>query len=332
MIAGSCTAGAFRRKTDRMSDLILNDEIECGAVMTSHSRDGVVRLARAYEAGGFDSVWAGDHISFYVPILESLTLLSFVAGATERVKVGSSVYLLPLRHPTTTAKVVSTLDVLSGGRLMFGVGVGGEFPPEFEASGEPVNERGSRTDEAIGILRKLWSEDGVVHEGRHFRFGSVSMDPKPVRPGGPPIIVGGRKPPALRRAGRLGDGYISHMCAAETYAQNLDVIRRHAEEAGRGKIPFETAAFLFTILDDQYERALDGAANLLQMIYNRPFREAAQKYCLLGRPEDCLDQLQAFADAGCRHFVLSPLMDPDEFAERAGGELVQAIKSIKPRP
>jgi probable F420-dependent oxidoreductase len=310
---------------------ILQTGVECGAVITSQHRDGVLRLARAFEAGGFDSVWAGDHVSFYVPILESLTLLSFVAGATERVKVGSSVYLVPLRHPTTTAKVVSTLDVLSGGRLLFGVGVGGEFPPEFEASGVPVGERGSRTDEAIALLRRLWSEDGVAHEGKHFRFGPVSLDPKPVRSGGPPIIVGGRKPPALRRAGRLGDGYISHMCAAETYGQNLDAIRRHAEAAGRRDVPFETAAFLFTILDDDYERALDGAANLLQMIYNRPFRDAAKKYCLLGRPADCLEQLQAFADAGCRHFVLSPLMDPDDFATRACGDLVRAIKAIKPR-
>jgi alkanesulfonate monooxygenase SsuD/methylene tetrahydromethanopterin reductase-like flavin-dependent oxidoreductase (luciferase family) len=121
------------------------------------------------------------------------------------------------------------------------------------------------------------------------------------------------------------------MCAAETYAANLDAIRRHAEEAGRRDVPFETAAFLFTILDDDYERALDGAANLLQMIYNRPFRDAAKKYCLLGRPEDCLEQLQAFADAGCRHFVLSPLMDPDDFAARAGGELVRAIQRIRPK-
>jgi len=311
--------------------LIPSSRVECGAVLTSQHRDGVLRLARAFEAGGFDSVWAGDHVSFYVPILESLTLLSFVAGATERVKIGSSVYLLPLRHPTTTAKAVSTLDVLSGGRLLFGVGVGGEFPPEFEASGVPVRERGSRTDEAIGLLRRLWSEDGVAHHGRHFEFGPISMDPKPVRPGGPPIVVGGRKAPALRRAGRLGDGYISHMCSAEQYAGNMTAIRRHAEEAGRRDVPFETAAFLFTILDDDYERALDGAANLLQMIYNRPFRDAAKKYCLLGRPEDCLEQLQRFADAGCRHFVLSPLMDPDEFAARAGGKLVAAIKGIVPK-
>lgn len=311
--------------------LILQDGVECGAVITAQHRDGVVRLARAAEAAGFDSLWAGDHVSFYVPILESMTLLSFVAGATERVKVGTSVYLLPLRHPTIAAKVASTLDVLTGGRFVFGVGVGGEFPPEFVASGVPVNERGSRTDEAIGIVRRLWSEDGVTHAGKHFEFGPVSLDPKPVRPSGPPIIVGGRKPPALRRAGRLGDGYISHMCAAETYAQNLDVIRRHAAEAGRKDVPFTTAAFLFTILDDDYDAALDRAANLLQMIYNRPFRDAAKKYCLLGRQADCLEQIQAFADAGCRHFVLSPLMEPDDFVARAGGGLVRAIQGIRPR-
>jgi alkanesulfonate monooxygenase SsuD/methylene tetrahydromethanopterin reductase-like flavin-dependent oxidoreductase (luciferase family) len=180
-------------------------------------------------------------------------------------------------------------------------------------------------------VRRLWSEDGVTHEGRHFRFGPVSLDPKPLQPGGPPIVVGGRKPPALRRAGRLGDGYISHMCAAETYRANLDVIRGHAAEAGRRDVPFATAAFLFTILDDDYDAALERAATMLQMIYNRPFRDAAKKYCLLGRPADCLEQLQAFADAGCRHFVLSPLMPPDEFVARSGDGLVAAIRGIRPR-
>lgn len=307
--------------------LILEDRIACGTVITAQSRDGVLDMARRVEAAGFDSVWAGDHISFYVPILESLTLLSFVAGATQRVKLGTGVYLLPLRHPTTTAKVAATLDVLSGGRLILGVGVGGEFPPEFEASGVPVGERGGRANEAIAVLRKLWSENGVAHEGRHFRFGPVSIDPKPLQPGGPPIIVGGRKPPAFRRAGRLADGYISHMCSAEMYRDNLETIRRHAAAAGRGDVRFLTAAFLFTILDDDYDAALDRAAGMLQAIYNRPFRDAAKKYCLLGRSEDCLEQLQAFAAAGCRHFVLSPLMEATEFVER-GTELLPRIREL----
>jgi probable F420-dependent oxidoreductase len=275
----------------------------------------VLDQARRAEAAGFDSIWVGDHVSFHIPILESLTLLSFIAAVTERVRLCTGVYLLPLRHPTTTAKVTSTLDHLSEGRLTLGIGVGGEFPPEFEASGVPVAERGSRSDEAIGILRRLWHEDGVEHAGRHFDFGPVSLAPKPPRSDGPKIIVGGRKGPSFRRAGRLGDGYISHMCSAPQYAENLGEIARHAEAAGRAPLGFETAAFLFTVLDDDRGQALDRAAKLLGTIYARPFREAADKYCLLGRPEDMLERMQAFAEAGSRHFVFSVLSDGDEFLD-----------------
>lgn len=308
--------------------LVPSAAVRCGVVMTEQDRRGVLAIARRIEAAGFDSIWVGDHVSFYVPILESLTLLSFVAAATERVRLGTSVYLLPLRHPTTTAKVSATLDVLSGGRLVLGVGVGGEYPLEFEAAGIPVTERGSRANESIAVLRKLWTEHGAAHDGKHFRFGAVSLDPKPLQAGGPPILVGGRKETAFRRAGRLGDGYISHMCSPEMYAQNLDTIRRHAIAVGRRDIPFEAAAFLFTILDDDYEAALDRAANMLQMVYNRPFRDAAKKYCILGRPADCLDQLQAFVRNGCRSFIFSPLMPADEFVERASKEILPAMRSL----
>lgn len=315
-----------------MTDPLLpKDSIECGIVMTAQERDGVQNLARAVERAGFDSIWVGDHIAFYVPILESLTLLSFVAGVTDRVRLGTGVYLLPLRHPTTTAKVTSTLDVLSGGRLSLGVGVGGEFPPEYEASGVPVNERGSRANEAIAVLRKLWTEDNASHVGKHFSFGPVSINPRPLQPGGPPILVGGRKPPAFRRAGRLGDGYISHMCSAGMYRENMDVIRGHAEAAGRRDVKFESAAFLFTVLDDNYDAAHERAANLLQMIYNRPFHDAAKKYCVLGRTEDALEQLQDFVDAGCRHFILSPLMDANELVDRGQAGLIAEIKKLRPR-
>jgi probable F420-dependent oxidoreductase len=252
--------------------------------------------------------------------------LSFVAGATERVKIGSSVYLLPLRHPTTTAKVVSTLDVLSGGRLVFGVGVGGEFPPEFGAVGVPVRERGSRSDEAIEVMRRLWTEDRVAHHGKHFEFGAVTLAPKPLRV--PPIWVGGRADAAMRRAGRVGDGYISHMCAADKYRENMERIAATARESKRGAIGFTPAAFLFTFLEDRYEVAHEKASQLLGMVYARDFKEASKKYCLLGRPEDCLEQMRAFARAGCRHFILAPLSDPAAFAERAAAEILPGLRSL----
>jgi alkanesulfonate monooxygenase SsuD/methylene tetrahydromethanopterin reductase-like flavin-dependent oxidoreductase (luciferase family) len=195
----------------------------------------------------------------------------------------------------------------------------------------PVNERGSRTNEGLEILRRLWSEDNVEHRGKHFSFGPVSLNPKPVQPGGPRIVVGGRKAPAFRRAGRLADGYISHMCSAEMYRDNLAAIGEHAAKADRGNVPFETSAFVFTILDDNYEAALDRAAEMLGMIYNRPFRDAAKKYCLLGRPEDCVEQMQTFVDAGCRGFIFSPLMDANEFVEQASRKILPEMRNLRLR-
>jgi probable F420-dependent oxidoreductase len=308
--------------------LELEEQMRFGMVVAGQTRDAVLGLARRIEAIGFDSVWVGDHVSFHIPIMESLTLLSFLAAATERLRLGTSVYLMPLRHPTNTAKVCATLDVLSGGRLALGVGVGGEFPPEFEATGADLAARGPVTDEGIDILRRLWSEPRVEHRGEHFSFGPVGLDPKPIQPGGPPILVGGRKRPSFRRAGTRGDGYISHMCSAEQYATNLEVIRREAAEAGRSDVRFETHAFLFTLLDDDHDAALDRAARMLGTIYNRPFRDAAKKYCLLGRAEDCAEQLHAFVRAGCRGVIFSPLMDPMEFAERAGNELLPELRRV----
>ena len=323
-------AGRRWNQGDVLECLRLDDSLRCGLVMPGSDRERSLRAARSSEALGFDSIWAGDHLSFHIPILESLTLLSFAAAATERIALGTSVFLLPLRHPTTTAKVAATVDVLSGGRLTLGVGVGGEFPPEFRAVGVPVEERGPRTDETIELLRRLWSEDGVEHRGRHFELGPISLDPKPVQPGGPKIVVGGRKAPSMRRAGQLGDGYISHMCASETYRENLLAIDRHAAAAERGSVDFQSLGFVFTAFDPSYEAALDRAAKMLGSIYRRDFREAAAKYCLLGRPEDCMEQIERFVAAGCRHFVLSPLDDPDEFREQAAQTLLSDIRALSP--
>lgn len=318
-----------------MDDVLrIDPTFRCGLVLAAQEGDAAKRQARRIEALGFDSLWVGDHVAFHVPIAESLTTLAFAAGATERIQLGTAVYLLALRHPTHAAKIGATLDRLSGGRLVLGVGLGGEFPPEWEAVGVPVAERASRVEEGIGVVRRLWSEDRVAHEGRHFRFGPVTLAPKPAerradgRPGGPPIWIGGRAPAAMRRVGRLGDGYLSHMCAPDTYRENLATIAASARAAGRGPLEFGAGAFLFTFLEERFEDAHEKAAKLLGMVYARDFRDAARKYCLLGRPEDCLEQMRAFAKAGCRHFVLAPLSDPEAFGERVAAEILPSVRSL----
>lgn len=311
-----------------MDPLVLETELHCGMVLGGGSREQVLDVAPRVEAAGFDSLWVGDHVSFHIPVVDALTLLTFASAVTQTIRVGTAVYLLPLRHPTTSAKVIASLDMLSGGRLALGVGVGGEFPPEFQATGVPLAERGSRADEAIEIMRRLWSEDDVEHSGRHFEIGPISIDPKPLQPGGPPILVGGRKAPSMRRAGRLGDGYISHMCSPEFFAANLQQIAHHASEAGRRDVPFETTCFIFTVVDDDYEAAHARASQMLGRIYNTDFREASKKYCLLGRAEDCLEQMQRFVDAGARRFILSPLMDANAVIELGQSQILPELSNL----
>src|SRR5712692_6161746 len=159
-------------------------KVRFGAFLSLHPPEEQFALARRCEELGLDSLWTGDHVSFHGPIYESLTLLATYAGITKRIRLGSGVYLLALRHPTIAAKITSTLDALSTGRLIFGVGVGGENPKEFEASGVPHRERGARVDEGIEVVRTLWRDTAATFKGRFTSFEGVSIDPKPAQPGG----------------------------------------------------------------------------------------------------------------------------------------------------
>ena len=147
--------------------------------------DELVALVELVDRCGYDSLWVGDHVSFAVPILDPLLQLAQAAVVSRRLTLGTSVYLLPLRHPAPVAKQVATLDHLTEGRLIFGVGVGGEFPKEYEVCGVPHNERGARLAEGVAVLRKLWTGDKASHDGRFYGpFADVPMRPPPRQPGG----------------------------------------------------------------------------------------------------------------------------------------------------
>ncbi len=205
------------------------------------------------ERAGFDSFWLDDHIAFRGNFLESLAALAAAAARTERIILGSLVYLLPLRRPAIAAKAAATVDYLSGGgRFIFGVGVGGEEAREFEVCGVPKTERGARTDEAIEVLRKLWSGEAVSHEGVFFRFSNARQSPPPPSAGGPPIWVGGRSEAAQRRAALLADGYAPYLFSPSRYERGVEFIRRCAAEAGRAlddpQRPWTPALHLFVNL------------------------------------------------------------------------------------
>jgi probable F420-dependent oxidoreductase len=166
------------------------------------------------------------------PYYEPLTLLSYVAAITQRVRLGTSVLVLPYHHPIRLAKTAATLDVLSGGRVVLGVGVGA-VPQESDAMGSPYAERGAMTDEAIAIMKELWTQAEPRYEGKYHRFSGMPFAPKPLQQPHIPLLIGGNSHAAIRRAVRLGNGWHPLAQPPEVLSQSLGYLRGQAQAAGR---------------------------------------------------------------------------------------------------
>jgi len=294
--------------------LNLDGTVKFGVTARLSTRAIIRRTTALLEETGFQSLWAGDHIAFTSPILDPMLGLAQAAAMSDTLNIGTAVFLLPLRSAAGAAKLAASLDHLSEGRFIFGIGAGGEFPREFAACGVPLTERGQRMTEGIEVMRKLWSDRPVSHAGRIWQFEDVHMQPGPYTKGGPRIWCGGRSEAALKRAGALADGWISYVVTPEQYASGLATIEAARTAAGRGAHPFGTAHLLFSRLDDSYDRALDDATALLSQRYAMDFRKAAQRYCALGNPETFAATLRKFHAAGVRHFILDMLGTPEERA------------------
>jgi probable F420-dependent oxidoreductase len=300
-------------------------QIRFGAFLQLHPPQEQFALARRVDELGFDSLWTGDHVSFHNPLYESLTLLASYAGITSRVKLGVGVYLLALRQPTVAAKITSTLDVLSGGRLIFGVGVGGENPKEFEACGIPLGERGARVTEGIDVVRRLWRDAPASFKGRFTQFEDVSIDPKPVQKPAPPIWIGGRSDAALQRAGRQGDGWVSYVVQPERYKQSLEKIHAAAASAARSMDGFARAHLTFVTMGKDYESAERVWVERLSKRYAQDFGPLARKYGIIGSPPQCIEQMGRFIEAGCAYFIMNPICaaaDEAEQIEMIAAELI----------
>ena len=290
-----------------------------------HLDDGRALALRA-EADGWDAIWLSDHVEFTEPMLDPLVQLAHLGALTTRIRLGTAVYLLPLRHPVHVAKQVATLDRLLSGRLDFGVGVGGEFPNEFLACGVEVRERGARMDEAIPLLRRFWSGEPVSHEGRFYSQRRTQLLPPPRQAGGPPILTGGRSEAALRRAGRLADGWISYVVTPGQYRDALAKIGAEAERARRELARFETGHLIFMALGRSRELALEQAAATLSQRYAMDFRRAADRYAALGTPADVAASVDAFHRAGMRNLIVDVVARPEEREE----QLARFAREVRP--
>jgi probable F420-dependent oxidoreductase len=254
------------------------------------TREALAITAREAEALGFDSIWTTDHVIMatdqpepYGRIVEAFTSLTYVAALTERVRLGTSVIVLPQREPVLVAKQAAALDLLSGGRLILGIGAGWN-EREFGFLGANFEDRGRRTDEYIGVLRTLWSDEAPRVDGRYVHIADARFGPRPVQPGGPPIWIGGGSRAALRRAATLADGW-------------------HAVGA---TVEYVTRA-MATIGELANGRPVTGSVRLRTAVGRRlPEQRGASgqvQASLSGSPDQILEQVDAYAAAGASELV-----------------------------
>lgn len=287
-------------------------KIKFGAVINRHFRSwkDVITFAERAEALGYDSLWAPEHSISHIPEVDPFVVLTVAALKTRRIQLGTCVLRVPLRNPVILARALVSLDTLCSGRLTVGIGVGGENAGEFEGAGVPLKQRGSRTDEAIQVMKRLWAGNPAAFQGKYFRLEGVVMQPKPAQPGGPAIWVGGRGDAAMRRAARLGDGFMPYFYTPERYREGLVTIRKYASECGRGPDAVYPAYLQYCCLGKPAEAEAWARAHLGRNYNLNP--DQVDRYSLNGPAAKVIEGVQLFIAAGARHIVIDPACPSEE--------------------
>ena len=266
----------------------------------------VTTLAKKAEEIGLHSLWVIDRIAY--DNLEPLTLLAAAAGATTKIRLGTSVLLVGPRHPTLLAKTVATLDFISGGRFTLGVGFGSRAD-DFTAVEIPFEHRGSRAEEAIKVMKRLWTEEGVTHKGKFFHLENVTVGPRPIQRPHPPIWTGGGAEIALKRAGRLADGYMCGSSAIQEFPAIWEKISGFAVAAGRQPEAIEKAGLTFISIDENKAKAVEDCVAYLNRYYGK-VRMDIEKTLIVGAPEACAERIRSFFSKGLDTLIIG-LARPD---------------------
>lgn len=260
------------------------------------------RFVDACEESGVDSLWQTDRLSSRVPFLEAMSTMAALAGATERLKFGMNAVVVSLRDPLLLAKQCATVDYLSGGRLLPVFGVGGDKAPEWEATGRSPKGRGSRADEALEIMQRLWAEEAVSFEGKHYVYKDASIAPRPVQQ--PlPCWIGGSSQAAIRRTARLGTGWLGGIQTPDQVAPVIEAIRKASREAGRPVPEDHYGAgfpFRFGPADDP----------LIERFARS--RGTGTHYAVAGDASAVLSRIEEYRRVGVSKFVLIPIASGDE--------------------
>ena len=279
-----------------------------------YSRQEVIDYARTIEALGFDTLWITENVHSGADALEPLTTLSFMAAHTERVTLGPSVVLLPLRNAVGLAHAVATLDRLSEGRLILGVGAGSNLPGSFEAYGASLRIRGRYSDETLEVMESLWTGEPVTYRGRLVELDQYTLGGRPIQKPHPPIWVGGTADGVLKRVARFADGFIPHSISPELYQALWSRIEGYCEEVGRDPGTITKAIQFYFCIADTHTEAQHIAEKALEHRYQRKMSLAPSPdtHYAIGAPDDITRTVQTFADIGVTHFAFSNARPPHQ--------------------
>jgi probable F420-dependent oxidoreductase len=280
-------------------------------------------VARA-EKLGFHSAWVVEQILGSIPSLEPVELLTYAAAVTERIRLGSAVLLTALRSPVHLAKSLATLDHLSHGRLIVGVGLGGN-PNVYPAYGISAERRAARFAEGIRLMKRLWTEPRVTFEGDFWQLQNASMEPKPLQKPHPPVWFGAHHPNALRRAAELGDGFMgAGSLSTAKFKEEVALLRGFLEKAGRDPGKFPIGKRVYVAIDRDKARALKRLGEWFGAFYGKP--QLAEEVSIWGPAEECVDRLHEVVAAGARLVMLHPVFDELEHLEQFAAVIVPRLK------
>jgi probable F420-dependent oxidoreductase len=288
-------------------------------------------LQRAEELG-YHSAWVQDQVAGDAPLLESMSLLCYSAAVTTRLKLGVSVIVLPIRNAAQLAKDVGTLDHLSNGRVILGIGLGPVFAGDnyFQIFGTKADEALRRFNESLHVMKSLWTESKTDFKGEFCTLEGAAMEPKPVQKPHPPVWFGGQHPSALHRAVKKGDGYMgAGPTTTKNFAKQVEHIRRFLDEEGRDPATFPLSKRVYLAVDDDADRAKAGLDRFFEgrypwMIKSNP--DFVADICAWGPPARVAESLQAVLDSGAGMIVLNPLWDFVEQMEVLAAEVIPQLK------
>ncbi len=275
---------------------------------------------------GYESIWVWDHILLgvdpYFPILDSLSVLTAVAAHTERIRLGTGILVLPARNPVVLAKQLSTIDHISNGRLTLGV-ASGWYKREFDAIGVPFHKRGNIMDQNLDILTRLWQEDSVTGSYPPYELAEAVMSPKPVQKPRPPILIGGYVDRVLKRAGVVGDGWLTYYYTPEGFAKSWDKVRRFAEEAGRDPDTLRSINQLPIYIGKSRDDVKDLMQEWLTTEWDfAGWSDSTAASAVIGTVDDCVEQLQGHLDVGVQQITLVPYRFDMEQIEQIAEEII----------